>query len=429
MNLEKAKIKAREIVSKMTAEEKISQLIFNSPAIERLGIHEHNWSNEAAHGVARAGVATVFPQAIGMAATYNQDLVRQIGDTVATEGRAKYNKSVSYDDRSVYKGLTYWAPNINIFRDPRWGRGQETYGEDPFLTATLGGEYIKGLQGDGEYLKAAACAKHFAVHSGPESKRHCFDAKASMKDMWETYLPAFQAAVKNEVAGVMGAYNRTNGEPCCAHTYFIKNVLRDLWKFDGYFVSDCWAVYDISEHHHFTESVKDGAALALRMGCNLNCGVAYRELYDAYDEDLITDDDITEAAVRVFTTRALLGEFEENRPFSDIGYDKLDCEEHRQLNLEAARQSLVLLKNQQDFLPLKNDGFKIAIVGPTANSKTVLEGNYNGLSSQYITIADGIRNEFSNSRIMVANGSVLFDKPNKDDFAEIPNFYLSFQYI
>ena len=398
--------KAAELVARMTAEEKMSQLSYNAPAIERLGIHAYNWWNEASHGVARAGVATVFAHAIGMAATFNPQLVGQVGDAVSTEARAKYNKSVQFGDRDIFKGLTYWTPNINIFRDPRWGRGQETYGEDPCLTAILGSEYIKGLQGDGEFWKAAACAKHYAVHSGPEKLRHTFDAKISDKELYETYLPAFEYAVKNGVAGVMGAYNAFAGEPCCANDRLINQILRQQWGFEGYFVSDCGAMLDISEHHHYAEDIKHGAAIALKRGCDLNCGEAYSQLQEAYAEGLVTDEELTEAAVRLFTIRHMLGEFESQRPYQEIGYDKLDCPEHRALNLEMAQQSMVLLQNRDGFLPAAPGRFrKIAVVGPNAMSRTVLEGNYEGHASEYITIADGIRRVYPDARIFVADGA------------------------
>ena len=412
MNFSSAKEKAISIVSKMTTEEKMSQLLYNAAAIERLGINEHNWWNEACHGVARAGVATVFPQTIGLSASFNPMLIHSVADAISTEGRAKYNSSIKYGDRGIYKGLTYWSPNINIFRDPRWGRGQETFGEDPFLTADLGCAFIKGLQGDGEFLKAAACAKHFAVHSGPEKSRHSFNADASEKDLYETYLPAFEYAVKANVAGVMGAYNRTNGEPCCASKRLINDILRTEWGFNGYFVSDCGAVADISEHHHYAENLTQAAALALKAGCNLNCGEAYTHLIDAYEEDLIDEDVITDAAVRLYTTRALLGEFEENRPYADIPYSKLNCKEHKALNLEAARQSLVLLKNENHYLPVQQGKVKkIAVIGPNALSTTALEGNYNGHADEYVTVADGIRRVFDGCEIMVADGSqICFDQ-------------------
>lgn len=411
MNFEKARKTAENLVSQMTAEEKMSQLLYDSPGIERLGIKEYNWWNEACHGVARAGTATVFPQTIALAATFDEELTEAVADAVSTEGRAKYNLNVKNGDRGIYKGLSYWSPNINIFRDPRWGRGQETFGEDPFLSSTLGCAYIRGLQGDGEYLKSAACAKHFAVHSGPESLRHSFDAKASKKDMSETYLPAFEQAVKTGVMGVMGAYNRTNGLPCCAHTGLI-NMLRNEWGFKGYFVSDCGAISDIYENHHFSETETEAAATALKAGCNLNCGEAYKSLVDAYEEDLVDEKDITDAAVRLFTIRALLGEFEENRPFADIPYKKLCCDEHKNLNLTAARESLVLLKNENSFLPIdKNEKKSIAVIGPNAMSVIALEGNYNGHADEYITVADGIRRVFSESRISVSEGCrVFFDE-------------------
>lgn len=405
MNFDEAKKTAERTVGLMDPYEKISQLLYTSAAIERLGIKEYNWWNEAAHGVARAGTATVFPQAIGLAATFDTALIRRIGDAVSDEARAKYNKAVSLGDRGIYKGLTFWAPNINIFRDGRWGRGQETFGEDPYLTSVCAVSYIKGLQGEGKFLKAAACAKHFAVHSGPEHARHGFDARASLKDMWETYLPAFEKAVGAGVAGVMGAYNRTNGEPCCAHSYLMEKVLYGKFGFRGYFVSDCGAINDICEGHHYTETAEEAAALALKKGCHLNCGKTYEKLIDAYEHDLITDEDITRAAVRLYTIRALLGEFEEKRPFSDIPYSVVGCEKHRELNLRAARESLVLLENRDGFLPAGDGYRRIAVIGPHAQSTVVLEGNYNGTSSEYITVADGVRRVFSGCEVTAEAGS------------------------
>lgn len=416
MNFNEALIKARELISKMTVEEKVSQLVFNSPEIERLSINEYNWWNEAAHGVARAGMATVFPQAIGLAATFNDELVFTVADAVSTEGRAKYNQSVKFGDRGIYKGLTYWTPNINIFRDPRWGRGQETYGEDPFLTATLGSNYIKGLQGDGEFLKTAACAKHFAVHSGPEKLRHEFNAKVSKKDLWETYLPAFYFAVKEGVAGVMGAYNRTNDEACCASPTLIGDILREKWGFSGYFVSDCEAVLDIYKNHKMVDSIKEAAAVAIKNGCNLNCGKAFSHLYEAYEEDLITEDDIDAALERVFATRFMLGEFEDERPFKDIPFSVVDSEEHRTLNLKAASQSLVLLENKSSFLPIdKEKELKIAIIGPNSNSRIALEGNYNGHASEYVTISEGVRRVFKNSTVKTFDGSFIYKEGDEID--------------
>ncbi len=421
MDFKEAKNKAEKIVSKMTAEEKMSQLLYNSPAIERLGINSYNWWNEACHGVARSGVATVFPQSIGMAATFNPELVNEVAKAVSTEGRAKYNKSVARGDRDIYKGLTFWAPNINIFRDPRWGRGQETCGEDPFLTSAIARAYITGLQGDGEFLKAAACAKHFAVHSGPEGKRHSFNAKVSKKDLFETYLPAFEKSVEAGVAGVMGAYNRTNGEPCCASPVLM-NILRRQWGFEGYFVSDCGAIRDIYEGHKYARSLKRAAAAALKAGCELNCGDAYLSLKKAYKDKLITETEITAAATRLFTIRVMLGEFEEERPYSDIPYSAVSCEEHKKLNLKAAEETLVLLENKNSFLPLdKNSKLKIAVVGPNAMSRLALEGNYNGHADEYITVADGIRRVFKNARISVADGAGIrgINSSRWNDFGEL----------
>ncbi len=405
MDKNTAKIRAKELVAKMTVEERMTQLLYNSPAIERLGIKEYNWWNEAAHGVARAGTATVFPHAIAMAATFNPETVNKIGDVISTEARAKYNKSIEYGDYDIFKGLTYWTPNINIFRDPRWGRGQETYGEDPFLTATLGSALIKGIQGDGEFLKASACSKHFAGHSGPEGLRHGFDAKISMKDLHETYLPAFEHTVKNGVTGVMGAYNRTNGEACCAHSYLLSKVLRKDWSFDGYVVSDCWAIADICGDHHIVETRAEAAALAVKNTCDLNCGETYEALVDAYEQDLVTEEEITECCERLYTIRHLLGEFEEVRPYSDVPFTKVDCKEHREFNLKAAEECVVMMKND-GFLPIdKNTTKRIAVVGPNALSVSALEGNYNGHASEYITVADGIRRAFRDADIAVVKGS------------------------
>ena len=420
MTKEQAKKQAKELVSRMTAEEKVSQLLYNSPAIDRLGIPEYNWWNEASHGVARSGMATVFPHAIALAATFDPALLGQIGDAVSTEARAKYNNSVLHNDRDIYKGLTYWTPNINIFRDPRWGRGQETFGEDPYLTATMGMEYIGGLQGDGEFLKSAACSKHYAVHSGPETMRHTFNAEVSEHDLWETYLPAFEWTVKAGVAGVMGAYNRTNGEPCCSHSRLIHDILREQWGFEGYFVSDCGAITDICEYHHYTDTMAEAAALALKGGCNLNCGGAYTHLMDAYEQDLITEDDITAAAEKVFEIRYRLGEFEEKRPYADIPFDKLDCDEHRALNLQAAEECMVLLKND-GYLPLDvHTNQKIAVIGPNAMSVVALEGNYNGMASEYITVADGMRRVFTEASVRAAKGSNIW-VDNRNDCTGFTN--------
>ena len=409
MTREQAEKRAREIVNEMTVEEKASVLRHESPDIPRLGIYDHNWWNEASHGVARNGMATVFPHAIALAATFNPELIGEIGETVSTEARAKYNENYKYKDFDIFKNLTYWTPNINIFRDPRWGRGQETYGDDPYLTATLGVNYIKGIQGDGEYLKAAACAKHLAVHSGPEATRHGFDVDVSDHDLHETYLPAFEWAVKEAgVVGVMGAYNRFRGQPCCANDVLMKDILFGRWGFDGYFVSDCGAIRDIWEHHHCADSLASAAALTLNYGCHLNCGDAYYHLMEAYEADLITEEQLTEAAVKVMSIRVQLGEFEEERPYTDIPFSKVECEEHRELNLEASRQCMVLLKND-GILPLNPEvKQKIAVIGPNAMSEVALEGNYNGMSGEYITVAEGMRQVFGRDSVRVAKGSNIW---------------------
>lgn len=409
INRESAIKRAKELVSKMTVEEKASQLRFDSPAIERLNVPAYNWWNEGLHGVARAGVATSFPQAIAMAATFDPSLLKEIGDVIAIEGRAKYNTYAAEEDRDIYKGLTFWSPNVNIFRDPRWGRGHETYGEDPYLTSELGKAFVEGIQGDGEYLKAAACAKHFAVHSGPEALRHHFDAKANKKDMWETYLPAFEALVTEaDVEAVMGAYNRTNGEPCCGSEELMENILRDKWGFQGHYVSDCWAVRDFHENHKVTDTPEESAALALKKGCDVNCGNTYLHMMKAYEQGLVTEEDITIAAERLFTTRFLLGLFDETE-FDKIGLDKVECKEHLKLADKTTAESVVLLKNN-GILPLKKDEIKsIGVVGPNANSRVALVGNYHGTSSRYITVLEGIQDAVNeDTRVYYSEGCHLF---------------------
>ena len=407
---------AEELVDKMTVEEMATQLRFDSPAIPRLGIPAYNWWNEALHGVARAGTATVFPQAIGLAAIFDDEFLKKIADVIATEARAKYNEQSKNGDRDIYKGITMWSPNVNIFRDPRWGRGHETYGEDPYLTSRLGVAFIEGLQGDGPYLKTAACAKHFAVHSGPEAIRHSFDAKASKKDMEETYLPAFKAAVEEaHVASVMGAYNRTNGEPCCGSKTLLKDILRGKWQFDGHVVSDCWAIRDFHTNHMVTDTAAQSAALALKNGCDLNCGNVYLHLLVALQEGLVDDEDIRQAAIRMYTTKMQLGMFADDCEYDKIEYEVNDCKEHRQLALEASIKSMVLLKND-GILPLDKSKLKtIGIIGPTADSKVVLEGNYNGTASEYITNIEGIRKVAGDDiRILFSEGSHLYKEKVQD---------------
>ena len=425
---EKTREFAKKLVSQMTLDEKMSQMLYDAPAIERLGIPAYNWWNEALHGVARAGDATIYPQAIGLAATFDKRLLGQIADTVSTEGRAKFNQFSRKNDRGIYKGLTFWAPNVNIFRDPRWGRGHESYGEDPYLTGELGTAYIKGLQGeDREHLKAAACAKHFAVHSGPEADRHSFDAKASRQDMYDTYLYAFKRCVADAgVEAVMGAYNRVNGEPACGSKTLLQDILRDEWGFEGHVVSDCWAILDFHENHKVTNSVQESAALAVNHGCDLNCGSAFLHLKEAYDEGLLSEEKITAAVERLIEVRIRLGMMKDYpSPYDDIPYEKVECREHVELAVEAARRSMVLLKND-GLLPLHKEQLKsIAVIGPNANSRDALVGNYVGTSSQYITPLEGIQQYVGDDiRVYYSEGCHLYhDKVEalaqvKDRFAE-----------
>ena len=409
MNREEAQQRARALVAKMTVEEKASQLKFDAEAIPRLGIPAYNWWNEALHGVARAGTATVFPQAIGLAAAFDTEMMKEIGSVIATEGRAKYNENQKYGDRDIYKGLTFWAPNVNIFRDPRWGRGHETYGEDPYLTSRLAVPFIQGLQSDGEYMKTAACAKHFAVHSGPEAKRHFFNAEASKKDMEETYLPAFEACVKEgKVEAVMGAYNRTNGEPCCASEELMNHYLRGKWKFQGHYVSDCWAIRDFHENHKVTDGPEESVKKALEAGCDLNCGCTYEKILNAYREGIIDEKYITESCVRLFTTRFLLGMFNETE-YDKISYLEVESKEHLELAEQAATESMVLLKND-GILPLKKEEIHtIGIIGPNANSRNSLIGNYHGTSSEYVTVLEGMKQAAGDQiRVLYSEGCHLW---------------------
>lgn len=405
---EEARKKAEALVAQMTLEEKASQLKYDSPAIKRLGIPAYNWWNEGLHGVARGGQATVFPQAIGLGATFDTELVEKVADVTATEGRAKYNAYSAKEDRDIYKGLTFWSPNVNIFRDPRWGRGHETYGEDPYLTSRMGVAFVKGLQGEGETMKAAACAKHYAVHSGPEAIRHEFNAEVSRKDLYETYLPAFQALVEEaKVEAVMGAYNRTNGEPCCGSPA-LQKILREEWGFQGHFVSDCWAVRDFHEHHMVTNDAKESAALAINNGCDLNCGNTYLHILNAYQHGLVTEETITESAIRLFTTRFMLGLFDGSE-YDDIPYTEVESKAHLALSQKAAEESIVLLKNN-GILPLKKEKLKtVGIIGPNANSRAALIGNYHGTASRYVTIQEGIQDYLGGEvRVLTAPGCELF---------------------
>ncbi len=413
--------RAKDLLSRMTLEEKLSQMTYQSQPIERLGIPAYNWWNEALHGVARAGTATMFPQAIGLAAMFDDQELYEIADIIATEGRAKYKAYSEEGDRGIYKGLTFWSPNVNIFRDPRWGRGHETYGEDPYLTSRLGVAFVKGLQGDDpKYLKTAACAKHYAVHSGPEGLRHEFDAQVSQKDLWETYLPAFEACVKEgHVEAVMGAYNRTNGEPCCGSPTLLQKILRDTWGFQGHVVSDCWAIMDFHTHHHVTATAPESAAVALKAGCDVNCGIVYLHLQAALDEGRITEEDVDRSLLRLLITRMKLGMFDqpEHVPYAAIPVSANNTKAHQEKNLRAARKSLVLLKNDH-VLPLCPSKLRrIAVIGPNADSREALKGNYYGDADRYTTVLEGIQNYLVGTDVEVAYslGCVLFHEKHHSD--------------
>jgi beta-glucosidase len=383
------------LVSRMTLEEKVSQMMNVAPAIPRLGIPEYDWWNEALHGVAVSGIATVFPQAIGLGATFDQRLINRVATVISEEARAKYHDAQRHGNRNRFYGLTFWSPNINIFRDPRWGRGQETYGEDPYLTGRLGVAFVKGLQGDDpKYLKVVSTPKHYAVHSGPEPERHRFNAAAAEHELRETYLPAFRATIMEARAtSIMCAYNRTNGEPCCANQHLLGDILRGEWGFDGYVVSDCGAIDDIYKRHQFVKTAEEASALAVKRGTDLECGDTYRSLVSAVKQGLISEAEIDTALKRLFEARFRLGMFDppEIVPYAKIPFSANDSPEHRQLSLEAARESIVLLKNENNTLPLRKDLKSIAVIGPNSDDVNVLLGNYNGQPSHATTPLAGIR--------------------------------------
>src|SRR5919205_3380760 len=404
--------RVEDLVSRMTLEEKVAQMMNKAPAIERLGVPAYDWWNEALHGVAYAGNATVFPQAIGLGATWDEELMRAVADAISTEARAKYNDAVRRDFRRRFYGLTFWSPNINIFRDPRWGRGQETYGEDPYLTGRLGVEFVKGLQGDDpKYLKVVSTPKHYAVHSGPEPERHRFDAKAEERDLRETYTPAFRATVtEGRAVSVMCAYNRVNGKPACASTHLLGDLLRGEWGFTGYVVSDCGAIDDIFRRHNFTKTPEEASAVAVKRGTDLECGDTYRALVGAVKQGQISEGEIDTAVKRLFEARFRLGMFDppESVPYARIPFSENDSPAHRRLALEAARESVVLLKNERNTLPLRKDLKTIAVIGPNADEVQVLLGNYNGQPSRATTPLAGIRGHVSpRTKVLYAQGTTL----------------------
>lgn len=409
-------IRINDLLGRLTLEEKASMMLHNNPAIERLGIPAYNWWNESLHGVARAGKATVFPQAIGLAATFDEDLIFRVADAISDEARAKHNAAVAKNNYQQYTGLTFWSPNVNIFRDPRWGRGQETYGEDPFLTSRLGIAYVNGLQGDNpNFLKASACAKHFVVHSGPEETRHSFNAIPSEIDLYETYLPAFKALVDGGVESVMCAYNQLYGEPCCGNQFLLVDLLRNKWNFKGHIVSDCWAIMDFITHQKIADNGSDAAVIAANAGVNLNCGVNYKYIPEAVWQGKISEQKIDTLLAPVIRTRIKLGLLDnpDANPYSKIQPDVVNCTQHQQLAYETAVKSIVLLKNDNQTLPLKKDKLKkIFLTGPTMLDNSVLLGNYNGFSDNLITFLEGLINKVDIGTVVDYNIGTLLNTTN-----------------
>ena len=417
-----------DLVARMTLEEKVAQMLNDAPAIERLGVPKYNWWSEALHGVARAGLATVFPQAIGLSATWDEPHMFEVATVISDEARAKHHNFVSKDKRFLYQGLTLWSPNINIFRDPRWGRGQETYGEDPYLTGRMAVQFIKGLQGDDpKYLKTVATVKHFAVHNGPEPERHEFDALADAKDLWETYLPQFEVSIKEGGAySLMCAYNRYNGEAACSHKQLLQEILRDGWGFDGFIVSDCGAIKDIHAFHKLTPTPQASSARAVKAGTDLNCGNVYPSLVQAVEEGLITEAEIDVSVKRLFTARFKLGMFDpqDQVAYAKIPYSVVDSKKHKELALTTAQKSLVLLKNDNNTLPLSKSLKSLAVIGPNADQWLMLLGNYNGVPSDPVTPLRGIKELLGPSvNVQYAQGAEL--APGIPMFEVIPSKFLS----
>jgi len=415
--------RAVDLVSRMTLEEKVSQMVNNAPAIERLGIEAYNWSNEGLHGVAFSGIATVFPQVIGMAATWDPVLIHKEADVISTEARAKYYEAISKGEHGEHQGLDIWAPNINIVRDPRWGRNQETYGEDPYLTSTMAVAYITGLQGDDpKYLKVVATPKHFAVHSGPEPLRHKFNVVVDNRDLYETYLPGFEASIKKGKAfSIMGAYTALNGVPDCANKFLLTDLLRNKWKFKGYVVSDCGAIGDIVKGHKYTENTMMAAVKAVEAGCDLECGKKgeFLELAEAVKDSLISEKYIDDAVTRLILARFKLGMFDPKAsvPYSNINIKDNNTPEHRELARKVACESIVLLKNENNLLPLKKNLKSVAVIGAYADNVNVLLGNYHGTPSDPITILKGITNklESENIKVSYAQGYNLLESKAQAD--------------
>jgi len=401
--------RAEDLVSRMTLEEKVGQLTHYADAIERLGVPEYNWWNECLHGVARSGKATVFPQAIGMAASFDRDMMFRMADVTSTEARAKYHDYISREKRGMYQGLTFWSPNINIFRDPRWGRGHETYGEDPYLSGELAVQFIRGIQGDDRrYLKAVATAKHYAVHSGPESLRHEFDAVVSQRDFRDTYLPAFKKTVEQgKVGSVMCAYNRYLGEPCCGSIPLQEELLRGELGFQGYIVSDCGAIGDFHSGHHVVDTREEAAAKGVLSGTDLNCGTQYRGLVKAVEQGLLAEQDIDVSVRRLMLARMKLGMFDPDPmvPWSGLPLQLVAGDSHKELARRMARKSIVLLKNDNSSLPISREVDKVAVIGPNAHNVYVQNGNYHGIPVHPVSVYEGIKNKLGeNAEVRYALG-------------------------
>jgi len=410
--------RVKDLLSRLTLEEKISQMLNGCAAIPRLGIAAYDYWSEALHGVARNGRATVFPQAIGMAATWDRDLVHRVASAISDEGRAKYHEALRRNGfTGLYQGLTFWSPNVNIFRDPRWGRGQESWGEDPFLTGEMGSTFVRGMQGDHpRYLKTAACAKHYAVHSGPEKLRHTFNAQVSPRDLYATYLPAFKKLVMQaKVEAVMGAYNRTNGEPCCASPFLLEKTLRQDWGFEGHVTSDCAALTDIHQGHKITKDAVESAALAIKAGCDISCMCTYDQLGESIERGLISEGDIDHSLARTLATRFKLGIFDpqEQVPYSQIPMSVVNCPEHRALAYEAALKSIVLLKNKNKLLPIDPRVHDVLVVGPNSASVDALMGNYYGMSDSYTTLLEGIAGRAPEGMKIEYRAGCQLEAPNK----------------
>ncbi|HUX58818.1 MAG TPA: glycoside hydrolase family 3 C-terminal domain-containing protein [Bacteroidales bacterium] len=403
--------RVNDLISRMTLQEKADQLLYTAPAITRLGIPAYNWWNEALHGVARAGYATVFPQSITIANSWDEGLMYNVANAISDEARAKYHEFQRRGKTGIYQGLTFWSPNINIFRDPRWGRGHETYGEDPFLTGRMGYEFVKGMQGDDpKYLKTVATAKHYAVHSGPESLRHSFNAKVSEIDLRETYLPAFRTLIMDAgVYSIMGAYNMFRDYPCCANP-ILYGILRNEWGFKGYIVSDCWAISDFYKYTHYAKDAAEAAAQAVKAGTDLECGYDYKNLLTAIDRGILTEADIDIAVKRVFTARFKLGMFDPDEivPYAQIPFFVNCSDYNNSLSRQSAQKSIVLLKNKNNILPLNKEIKTIAVIGPNADNFESLIGNYNGIPRDPVTVLKGITNKVTpDTRIIYTEGSDL----------------------